>query len=176
MWAEKEEVTGEEAKGAVASEWIPQIKSKENDVAAMSWGATALPCPPLSILPRQKNERCGRRTVGVMGKRSDGDKQKKRRKEYREWPWEDCRRGRDVNEKVKKGKKKKQENQWGREEKEDKRWCFNELILTVGDVRSSPRFKGITREVCTFYLSFKAVPTCWISGNEDEMRKPRPGI
>lgn len=72
--------------------------------------------------------------------------------------------------------KEMQEKQWGQEEKEDKRWCFNELILTVGDVRSSPRLKRITGEVYTFYSSLKAVPTCWINENEDEQRKTRPAI
>lgn len=36
--------------------------------------------PSLSVLPRWKNERCGRRTEGVMVKRSDGDKKGKKTK------------------------------------------------------------------------------------------------
>lgn len=42
-------------------------------------GSDSAALPSLSILPRWKNERCGRRTVGVMGKRSDGDKKKRRK-------------------------------------------------------------------------------------------------
>lgn len=61
-------------------------------------GSDSAALPSLSILPRWKNERCGRRTVGVMEKRSDGDK-KREGKKYWQWPWDDCKRGRDVNEK-----------------------------------------------------------------------------
>lgn len=71
-------------------------------------GSDSAALPSLSILPRWKNERCGRRTVGVMGKRSDGDK-KREGKKYWQWPWDDCKRGRDVNEKKKnnEGRKKR---------------------------------------------------------------------
>lgn len=49
---------------------------------------------PLSILPRWENERCGRRTEGVMVKKSDGDKKRKEVKKKRKWPWEDWRKSR----------------------------------------------------------------------------------
>lgn len=62
----------------------------------------------------------------------------------------------NVSEKVKLQKSK--EKEWGREEKEDKRWRFNELSLTVGDMRSSPRLKRIKGEVCTFIQALKQFP------------------
>lgn len=120
--------------------------------------------PSLSILPRRKNERCGRRTEGVMVKRSDGTKKRKEKEKKQEMALggvqkkqglHDKSRG-NVSEKVKLQKSK--EKEWGREEKEDKRWRFNELSLTVGDMRSSPRLKRIKGEVCTFIQALKQFP------------------
>lgn len=120
--------------------------------------------PSLSILPRRKNERCGRRTEGVMVKRSDGTKKRKEKTKKQEMALgglqkkqglHDKSRG-NVSEKVKLQKSK--EKEWGREEKEDKRWRFNELSLTVGDMRSSPRLKRIKGEVCTFIQALKQFP------------------
>lgn len=69
---------------------------------------------PLSILPRWENEWCGRRTEGVMVKKSDGDKKRKevKKKEMalgglqKKQDLHDKSRG-NVNEKVKWQKSKK---------------------------------------------------------------------
>lgn len=50
--------------------------------------------PSLSILPRPEIERCGPRTRGVMVKRSDAER--KGREKNRKWPWEDCKRSREM--------------------------------------------------------------------------------
>lgn len=81
---EKEEFTGEEGKGTVSG----SLKSHQEKMRGQRRRLREQ--RRFSILPRWKNERCGRRTERVMVKRSDGDKKGKRReKKTGKWPWED---------------------------------------------------------------------------------------
>lgn len=100
------------------------IRRKWEDGGGVS-GNDSAALPSLSILPRRKNERCGRRTEGVMVKGSDGDKKKERGKKQemalgglqKKQGLRDKSRG-NVSEKAE--WQKKQEKELGREEKEVK--------------------------------------------------------
>lgn len=134
-------------------------------------------CPALSFYSPKTEER----EVWPQDRGSDGEKEwrdkKGKKRKNRKWPWEDCRRSRAYMTRAEWRESEmaiRQEKEWGQEEKKDKRCRFNELSLTVGDMRSSPRLKRIKGEVCTFIQALKQFPHAgWM---KLKMKWGKPGL